>query len=323
MLKLPAMTDSLAVALLADHTTALVVGRHRTRFLHAMTTVHVNALKPGQTALGVMATANGRHVGQFRLECEENAVVLHAAKESLESVITALTKHRVADDVRWKLAGEDGGLPLTQTVALYGETGLAAVQALVGSLELAVGHALSVGESAFGPLHLSLYEAAQSELQRTTLLVRVAPEQAEALVQALVSGGAEPLTTEAWQLARVQAQWPADAVDLLADDVALAAERLQVAVSWNKGCFLGQEVYVMARDRGELPKKLRLVSFANPAELKTGETLFVAGKAVGRVGSVAKSAQGELALVMLKRKFTDADTVVLSEAGIEGRVLAT
>lgn len=68
----------------------------------------------------------------------------------------------------------------------------------------------------------------------------------------------------------------------------------QRAVSFTKGCYLGQEVVCMLQMRGHVNK--RLVQLAVPAGVAPGAEVTVDGQAVGAVTSVA----GDVALAMVK-----------------------
>lgn len=328
------------LAVLPDTATARVVGRHRARFLHAMTTADVAKMAPGASAFALMATSTGRHVGQMRLEVEADAIVLSGRRDSLGAILDALKKHRVADDVRWELEAE------TATLAVYGTTGIAgtkdsgaaprdagvaseavgAVRALVARV---LGKASEVGLSTFedcafedAMVRVTAIPAENSELGREVLHLRIRADLAPHLRVRLLAAGAEPLDEATWERLRIEAGWPLDGLDVGEDDVALASERLGGTVSWNKGCFLGQEVYVMARDRGELPKRLRSVRIdagetPGRVELRDGE-----GKVAGLLGSAVETPAGFLALAMMKRKHSEPGTELHLPDGRRVEVLA-
>ncbi|MFO0747479.1 MAG: hypothetical protein U1F43_17710 [Myxococcota bacterium] len=79
----------------------VVTGRHRARFLHAMTTAEVQKLVPGDVAFALVATANGKHVGQLRLEVDADSISLVTDAGSLAPIVETLKKHKIADDVRF------------------------------------------------------------------------------------------------------------------------------------------------------------------------------------------------------------------------------
>lgn len=325
-------TDRPLLAILPDQARSTVVGKHRARFLHAMTTADILKAAPGTAGFALMATANGRHVGQVRYEIDADKIELVGRTGSLQTVLEALKKHRVADDVRWSDPVAEGVL------ALYGDRAATLVEAALG---------VALGEAAFvdalwdgAPVRITRIAAIESELGRPALHIRLPIALAPSLRVRLLAAGGEPLDGGDWERLRIEAGWPLDGLDLGAEDVALASERLAATVSWNKGCFLGQEVYVMARDRGELPKRLRgvvvpvgLVPVAHTEILQAEPAIAAAPAAVpavaftpkvqGVMGSAAPvAAGGYLALAMLKRKASEPGTELALPDGRRVRVVA-
>jgi folate-binding protein YgfZ len=108
-------------------------------------------------------------------------------------------------------------------------------------------------------------------------------EQAIALWQRLVAGGARPAGRDAWEMLRVEAGTPLYGIDI--DESTFAPEvGRTAAISYNKGCYLGQEPIVMARDRGVVQRTLvGLLVGDEPAA--PGSLLYRDGKEVGRTTS--------------------------------------
>ncbi len=89
------------------------------------------------------------------------------------------------------------------------------------------------------------------------------------------------------------------------------------AVSFTKGCYLGQEVVCMLQMRGHVNK--RLVQLAVPAGVAPGAELAVDGQVVGAVTSVA----GETALAMVKYAHSEpGKRLSLGDTSVEIRALA-
>lgn len=310
-------TDRPTLFVFRDWLTATITGRHRARFLHAMLTTEVQKRAPGESFFATMSTSNGRHVGQVRLEVEEQAIVMSGFSRSLFGVLEGLKKHKVADDVKW--APEAVDAPTTATLALYGAGAQHVVARALGG-EVESGRWRDLSHPEHGVVRAIGVPALESEQGRDAVLLRVAAAEAARLRVKLLAAGAEPLDEATWHRRRVEQGWPLDGLDLGEDDVSLASERLGALVSWTKGCFLGQEVFVMARDRGELPKKVR--GLRGPGEPPTAGELLDGDKVVGRLGSTALSASGWLGLAMLKRKHAEPGTVVRLADGREARVVA-
>jgi len=133
--------------------------------------------------------------------------------------------------------------------------------------------------------------------------------------QMLVRAGAAPAGSEAFETLRIEAGTPAQGADF--DDTTFVPEvnRTRQAICYTKGCYLGQEPIVMARDRGQVNRSLRGIKL--PAGPVPGRSpLFRDGKEVGWVtSSVQLPGQGwAVGLAYLRRGSWDAGTAVEVEA---------
>jgi len=135
-----------------------------------------------------------------------------------------------------------------------------------------------------------------------------AVEAAEAL------GGGE-VSAEAWELARLRAGRPAIGVDF--DDKTLPQEAglRDLAVSFSKGCYVGQEVVCMLESRGQLRR--RLVQARADALPEPGAEVLVDGAAVGSVRSGALDPEDGKAwiLALVKRKHAVVGLALETPAG--------
>jgi folate-binding protein YgfZ len=139
--------------------------------------------------------------------------------------------------------------------------------------------------------------------------------RAENVGQMLVRAGARPAGADAFEALRVEAGTPAWGADM--DETTFAPEvgRTAQAVSYAKGCYLGQEPIVMARDRGQVNRTLLGLRLA--AVEPHGAPLWRDGKEVGRVtSSVASPRLGPIALGYVRRGSQEPGTTL--EVGAEG-----
>lgn len=116
----------------------------------------------------------------------------------------------------------------------------------------------------------------------------------------LTAAGAATGTADAYEVLRVEAGTPVVGVDLDENRFVVEAGRTG-AISYTKGCFLGQEPIVMARDRaGHVNRSFRGVKL--PATVPAGTKLFADGKEVGvTTSSVVSPRVGPVALAFVRR----------------------
>jgi folate-binding protein YgfZ len=139
------------------------------------------------------------------------------------------------------------------------------------------------------------------------------------LLDHLQFGGARSVADEAAEIVRVETATPVYGIDFDENTFAPEVNRTARAISYNKGCYLGQEPIVMARDRGVVQRLLLGLTFAGP--VPPGSLLYKDGKEVGRVtSSVVSPARGPIGLGYVRRGSQTPGTVL--EAG-EARVAAT
>jgi tRNA-modifying protein YgfZ len=119
--------------------------------------------------------------------------------------------------------------------------------------------------------------------------------------QILTRAGARPVGREAYEILRVEAGMPALGLDLDENTFAPEVGRTTQAICYTKGCYLGQEPIVMARDRGQVNRALLGVRL--PAGAIPHNSLLYAGdKEVGRVtSSVVSPRLGPVGLAYVRR----------------------
>jgi len=125
----------------------------------------------------------------------------------------------------------------------------------------------------------------------------------DALWTRAVAAGAVPDGLEAWDIARVEAGRPEWGIDI--DDNTIPQEAnfdALHAISYTKGCYVGQETVARVHFRGHVNKHLRGVRSVGTDPLRSGATLHdEAGNQVGDVRSTVRSPRlGSIALAMIR-----------------------
>jgi tRNA-modifying protein YgfZ len=88
------------------------------------------------------------------------------------------------------------------------------------------------------------------------------------------------------------------------------------AVSFTKGCYVGQETVARLHYRGKPNRHLRGLRLAEPAE--RGAEVELGDRTVGRVGSTCVSPRlGPIALALVRREAAPGDTVQVGGAPAE------
>jgi aminomethyltransferase len=127
----------------------------------------------------------------------------------------------------------------------------------------------------------------------------LAAEQAPALWDALVRAGATPVGAEALEFARIAAGIPRYGQDIRERDLPQETGQMR-ALSFTKGCYIGQEIVERIRARGSLHRGFtgfRIVEGPLPAN---GSKVQAGGKEVGEVTSAAMlpAPEGDVAVAL-------------------------
>ena len=112
---------------------------------------------------------------------------------------------------------------------------------------------------------------------------------ADALWRALVSSGATPVGDETFEILRIEAGLPRYGIDM--DETNVVTEtNLDDAVSYTKGCYIGQEIIARIKYRGHVAKKLVGLSFGESTNAAPGDSIRSADdKDIGRITSITYS----------------------------------
>ncbi len=140
----------------------------------------------------------------------------------------------------------------------------------------------------------------------------VKADQASALWEVLQNAGARSVGYKALEILRIEAGVPRYGVDM--DETNIVTEAaLDGAVSYAKGCYVGQEIIARIKYRGHVAKKLSGVMFEQAMKVEVGASITSEdGKEVGRITSVTYSPHlgRTIALAYLKYDYLAPDTSV-------------
>ena len=129
----------------------------------------------------------------------------------------------------------------------------------------------------------------------------------EALWQRLLDTGLLVADAAAFDYLRIEAGQPRFGRELSGDYIPLEAN-LWADVSFNKGCYIGQEIIARMESRGKLAKKL--VPFTADGPLAVGSQLQANGKNAGTVTSTAVGPQGTIGLGYVKTAVLDSESTL-------------
>jgi tRNA-modifying protein YgfZ len=150
-------------------------------------------------------------------------------------------------------------------------------------------------------------------------LIVKAPE-AGRLRDALTRRGAVEVGAEAAEMLRIEAGTPRFGAEMGAETMPAEAGIVERAISFTKGCYIGQEPVARLHYKGRPNRHLRGLELSAPAA--PGAGLRLGEKEVGRIGSACVSpARGPIALAIVRREAEPGAELVVGEDGVTARVV--
>jgi tRNA-modifying protein YgfZ len=143
----------------------------------------------------------------------------------------------------------------------------------------------------------------------------------DGVLAALFAAGAVEVSPEAAEITRIEAGRPRFGAEMGTGTMPAEAGIVEQAVSFTKGCYIGQETVARLHYKGKPNRLLRGLRFSGPAQ--PGESIVIGEKQVGEVGSAAVSpAFGPIGLAILRREAEPGTTVSVGEDGVTAEVVA-
>jgi folate-binding protein YgfZ len=126
----------------------------------------------------------------------------------------------------------------------------------------------------------------------------------------------EPVSEEAAECVRIEVGRPRLGYDMDADTMPQEAGINERAVSFTKGCYVGQETVARLHYKGKPNRHLRGLRLSEPAE--RGSEILLGERVVGKLGSTCVSPRlGPIALALLRREAEPGTTVEVGGAPAE------
>lgn len=287
-----------------------MTGEDRVPFLQGMCSNDVKGLGPGGVLYALLMTEHAHVLADFYALAREGELLLEVDRALWPAARRHLEKFLVADDVDME---ELEDLGLIQIEGPHAASLAAVVGQNAGSLVL--WQSVSVD---------GIVLATFPRLGRPGFTLAVESARAGEILGRLAAAGREAAEVgrEALEILRVESGLPKVDVDCGVKTIALEA-RLQPAISFSKGCYLGQETIERATARGALRKRLFGLRLEGARLPPPGAAVMLAGEQVGRVTSVALSPRfGALGLSILHHSaWTPGLAVAVEAAG--GAIAAT
>lgn len=271
-----------------------LTGADRARFLHGQVTNDIKRLQTGEGCYAALVTAKGKMESDLNIYALQDELLLDFEPGLKEKISQRLEKYIVADDVQVVDVA-----PLYGLLSVQGPKAGAVVQALEVFQDLPARpfQLVKISDGTLGEVYLMQ----QPRISRDDtdvpkgfdLFVPVDSlgAVADKLIAAAKSRGGGACGWQALESARIEAGIPRFGADMDDSNIPLECGIESRAVSYTKGCYIGQEIINRIHTMGHVNRELRGLRLGD--DLKTlpvrGDKLFKDGKEMGYVTSAIKS----------------------------------
>ena len=273
-------------------------------FLQGQVSNDVEALSAGHGCYATFLTPKGKMLGDVRILDAQDELLLDTERVALQELFNMVRRFSVGFDVQMHKRTLERGL-LSLIGPRAGE--VAAVKGL-GAPE----HDHVVAE----------IEGIAARVIRTDVGIDVLCDAGDtgALAAALGRRGAAPLSAGVADCVRIERGRPRYGIDIDDTVIPQEADLNGRAVSFTKGCYVGQETVARLFYRGKPNRMLRGLRLSIPAA--TGDEITFGDRVVGQLGSVAESpALGTIALALVRREAPPGSHVAVGSDRIKAVVV--
>jgi tRNA-modifying protein YgfZ len=285
-----------------------LTGSEAKAFLHGQVTQDVEGLEPGHGAYAAFLTNKGKMLGDLRILDAGDELLLDCERPALQELFNLLRRTKIGRDAELHKRTLQRGLlsligPRARAVAGADAAGLGAVE-----------HDHVAAELGGGPVRLVATDAGGVD-------VLCDADDTQRVAAALRATGAIDVEESAVEVVRVERGRPRYGAELDDGVIPQEAGLNERAVSFTKGCYVGQETVARLHYRGKPNRHLRGLRLSAPAA--AGDELRLGDKVVGRLASVVASPEhGPIALALVRREAEIGDQVAVGDAGVTADVVA-
>lgn len=278
-------------------------GSEAAEFLQGQLTNDIEALGPGEGCYAALLDRKGHMQADMRvLRLDDDEIWIDTEAVALEGARRHLEMYKIGREVALEDVSEERSILSLigpRSVELVGSPALPEYVCEPVSIEgvecLAVGTALGID---------LISAATDSERLRAALAVAGAPE----------------VGSDAVEILRVEAGIPRFGAEMDSATMPAEAGIVDAAISFTKGCYIGQETVARLHYKGKPNRHLRGLQLSAPAA--PGATLSLGEKQVGTLGSSCISPlHGPIGLAIVRREAEPGADLRLGEDGVTARVV--
>jgi len=281
----------------------LLRGAEAAEYLQGQLTNDIEKLAPGEGCYAALLDRKGHMQADMRvLRLAEDEIWVDTEPVALEQARRHLEMYKIGRDV-----------------TVEDVTGARAILSLIGPRSAEIAGAPALPEHASEPVSVGGIETIAVGAALGIDLIAAAAD-AERLAAFLAEAGAPAVGPEAAEILRIEAGTPRFGAEMDTATMPAEAGIVARAVSFEKGCYIGQETVARLHYKGKPNRHLRGLRLSAPAA--AGTALALGEKEVGRLGgSCVSPAHGPIALAILRREAEPGAELAVGEDGVTAQVV--
>jgi tRNA-modifying protein YgfZ len=281
----------------------IVSGGEAAEYLQGQLTNDVDALSPGEGQYAALLDRKGHMQADMRvLRLSPEEIWIDTEPQALEAARRHLEMYKIGREV-----------------AIADLAGERAILSLIGPRSVEIAGTAVLPEHAWETATVAGVECLAVGTAEGIDLVAEASD-AERLCEALAGAGAVEVAPEAAEVVRIETGTPRFGAEMSSETMPAETGIVERAISFTKGCYIGQEPVARLHYKGRPNRHLRGLRLSAPAE--PGASLRLGEKEVGRIGSACVSpARGPIALAIVRREAEPGAELRAGEDGVTARVV--
>jgi folate-binding protein YgfZ len=302
-----ALRQSAGVLDLSSRGRLCLTGSDRANFLHGQVTNDVKRLQVGEGCYAALVTAKGKMESDLNIYLLQDEILLDFEAGLTSKIAARLEKYVIAEDVQVVDVQ-----PLYGMLTIQGPGGANLLAKLYPAVEVPAEpfKFVTAAKGAAGEIYL----INRPRIGSNGFDLFIPVDALADVAKELIGAGASSVSEDAMEVARIEAAVPRYSVDMDESNLAPECVAAAGAISYSKGCYIGQEVIARIRTYGQVAKSLRRLTGA-PVSTRVparGETLRYGEKEVGHLTSVAQSPEtGRIHALGYLRKEVPAEASVV------------
>ncbi len=295
------------------HAILALTGRDRVKYLHATSSNNILALETGQGTLALLLNPQGRIQAELEVYAlaEKLLVLSHASLR--EPTVALLKKYVIGSQVKIEDLTDQMG-----SIAVEGPRAAAIVEQACG-LQLAELTEMSIRDVTVEGIACQLVRRSHFRETGAEFIAGrdCLPSLWEKLLASVRARGGGPIGIGALNTLRLEAGVPWFPADFNDGMIPHEAVLENTHISFNKGCYTGQEIVERVRTRGHVNRKRVSLKFSTVAPPPPGTKLRAGGAEIGFVTSAAFSpnAKPSIGMGYVRREQFASGSIVEFDAG--------